>query len=61
MVVCGTRLWLSWLPSGAVAVVNNSFCHGQCHIGQGGVLGGDHKLWNGFEHVGLEEERFFEG
>lgn len=52
--LCDARLWFSWVPSRAVAIVNNSFCHGQCHVGQGGILG-DHKLWNDFEHVGLEE------
>lgn len=31
--LCDARLWFSWVPSRAVARVNNSFCHGQCHVG----------------------------
>lgn len=38
-----------------MAMVNDSFSHGQCNRGQGGFLGGDHKLWNDFNHVGLGE------
>ena len=38
MVVRGSRLWFSWLLSGAVATVNHSFCHGH---GPGRILEGD--------------------
>lgn len=51
MVVLGARLWFSRLLSGAMAVVNHSFGHGQ----------GDQALGMALNLWALGKESFFEG